>query len=173
MDAITGPHVPMVSPKKVSVKLDRPRYQALKQLGLRRDLPSQALLVQALDAYLADSVGGGAAAKPAANGARTPGADRQEVYAVSGQAQGEVAADAEAQTWLDSVWRSEEGAQARVKVLTDALHAAAVGIAAPEDLVGLSTLQRRALQDSLRSLDPRAQIGRHGVTWTWRAVPLG
>lgn len=170
MDA---PHVPMVAPKKLSVKLDRPRYAALKQLGLRLDLPSQVLLVQALDAYLADSAGGGAAAKPVANGPRTPGTDCHEVYAVSGQAQGELAADAEAQTWLDSVWRSEERAQARVKTLTDALHAAAVGIAVPADLVGLSSLQRRALQDCLRSLDPRVQIGRHGVTWTWRVVPLG
>lgn len=171
MDSMAGPQGQTASPKKVSVKLDRQRYAALKQLGLRRDLPSQSLLVQALDAYLV--AGDGGAPKPEMNGLGTTGAECPQVYVVCGQAQEDSAAEADSQAWLDSVWRSQDRALARVTALTDALHAAAAGIAAPADLVGLSTLQRRALQDALRGLDAGVRIGRHGVSWTWRAVPLG
>ena len=39
--------------KSLTLKLDRPRYSALKTLGLREDKSSQELLTAALDAYLA------------------------------------------------------------------------------------------------------------------------
>jgi hypothetical protein len=38
--------------KALTVKLDRPRYEALKSLGLKLDLKSQEIFVEALDAYL-------------------------------------------------------------------------------------------------------------------------
>jgi hypothetical protein len=39
--------------KALTVKLDRPRYEALKSLGIKLDLKSQEIFVEALDAYLA------------------------------------------------------------------------------------------------------------------------
>jgi hypothetical protein len=38
--------------KALTFKLDRPRYEALKRLGLREDRSSQEILMAALDQYL-------------------------------------------------------------------------------------------------------------------------
>lgn len=42
--------------KALTLKLDRPRFEALKKVGLTLDKSSQNLLVEALDAYLANYV---------------------------------------------------------------------------------------------------------------------
>ena len=42
--------------KALTLKLDRPRFEALKKVGLTLDKSSQNLLVEALDAYLAKYV---------------------------------------------------------------------------------------------------------------------
>jgi hypothetical protein len=38
--------------KALTLKLDRPRYEALKAMGLRMDRTSQQILVEALDLFL-------------------------------------------------------------------------------------------------------------------------
>jgi hypothetical protein len=38
--------------KSLTVKLDRRRYEALKTLGIKQDMKSQEIFVEALDAYL-------------------------------------------------------------------------------------------------------------------------
>ena len=146
--------------KKVSLKLDLTRYAALKQLGLKRDLASQALLTEALDAFLAHPV--------AEQGQRVHAIDT--VHLVIGQA-----VDDEADrpcVWIESVWATAEAAQQRVAALEQFLRDAAAGLGAPVDLVGLTALQRKALQQAVRSQDDHVTVGRHGVRWSTESRPL-
>ena len=149
-----------LSPKKVSLKLDRARYAALKKLGLERDLASQALLTEALDAFLAHPVAGQGRRVHAINA----------VHLVTGEA-----VDDEADrpcVWIESVWATTEAAQQRVAALEQLLRDAAAGLGAPADLVGLTALQRKALQQAVRGQDAHVTVGRHGVRWSTESRPL-
>lgn len=44
--------------KALTVKLDRPRYEALKNAGVKLDKKSQEILVEALDLWLRKQAGG-------------------------------------------------------------------------------------------------------------------
>ena len=45
--------------KALTVKLDRPRYEALKNAGIKLDKKSQEILVEALDLWLRKQAGSG------------------------------------------------------------------------------------------------------------------
>jgi hypothetical protein len=144
--------------KKVSLKLDLDRYAALRLLGFKRDLANQALLIEALDAFLARQ----------RQGRQVHAIDA--VHVVTGQA-----VDDEADrpcVWIESVWATAEAAQQRVAALEQFLRDAAAGLGAPADLVGLTALQRKTLQQAVRGQDAHVTVGRHGVRWSTESRPL-
>jgi len=146
--------------KKVSLKLDLDRYAALRLLGFKRHLANQALLIEALDALLAHPVAQ----------QRRPVHAIDAVHVVTGQA-----VDDEADrpcVWIESVWATAEAAQQRVAALEQFLRDAAAGLGAPADLVGLTALQRKTLQQAVRGQDAHVTVGRHGVRWSTESRPL-
>lgn len=67
--------------------------------------------------------------------------------------------------WIAYIKRHQADAMRMVEELTKVAADAAVNLGR-EDLFGLSQTERVSLKDMIGSNDPRATIGRHGLTWS-------
>lgn len=129
-----------------------------KSAALRDDKTLTELIVGALDAYLAGTFGGPAAAsvsKPT-TAWLVVGFSVDDDTDVGGQT---------AYGWVESAWSSQQAASERVTDLTNLVVCAAAAIGAPSDLIGLTHKQRSELQGLVHGADAKARLGRHGVRW--------
>lgn len=89
--------------------------------------------------------------------------DGDQLWLVSGRSNEDRSEDEV--EWIAYIKRNRADAMRMVEELTRVATDAAANLGR-QDLFGLSQTERLSLKDMIGSNDPRARIGRHGMTWS-------